>query len=386
MKPTTLKFNALTGIRATFACMVFVYHNRKYWRADLNKYVLQFFNELHVGVSLFFVLSGFLIAYKYNDHTHRKQFHYGEYIGLRVARIFPLYWLIVLVSYFDWGFPGAYKTFISLTLVHGLSDLHNLEGIAQAWSLTVEMTFYLLAPIIFFYFNKKWWKAVLFLLLVFFVFWGIGECWHLINENKQRYFYPFDFLLHSTFFGRFPEFMAGVVLAGIMQQDMPNFFKHWKYKTWVGLTGLLASIFTISFFQPDIFHHGNDTVVGAMLQYTLVPFFSTLWMYGLITEPSLQSKFFSSKLMVLLGNSSFAFYLVHISYVNLRIKEWKFFPDRNFVLLWLVSIVLYLLFEKPANDLCRRLLKRKRRKEVNRISSSEVISTSLINEAGQQPT
>ncbi len=376
MKPTTLKFNALTGIRALFACMVFVYHNRKYWRADLNKYVLQFFNELHVGVSLFFVLSGFLIAYKYNDDKHRQQFHYGEYIGLRIARIFPLYWLIVLVSYIDWGFPGAYKTFISLTLVHGLSDLHNLEGIAQAWSLTVEMTFYLLAPIIFFYFNKKWWKAVLFLLVLFFLFWGIGECWHIINENKQRYFYPFDFMIHSTFFGRCPEFMAGIALAGMMHHDYPDHLKNWQYKTWIGFSGLVATVFVVGFFEPDIFHHGNDTAIGAILQYTMVPFFAVVWMYGLITEPTWMSKFFSSKLMVLSGNASFAFYLVHISYVNLRIKEWKFFPDRNFVLLWLVSIVLYLAFEKPVNDACRKLLKEKRNKQVPVVTAEEIKAVS----------
>lgn len=374
MKPTTLKFNALTGIRCLFACMVFVYHNRKYWRSDLNKYVLQFFNELHVGVSLFFVLSGFLIAYKYNDASHRQQFHYGEYISLRVARIFPLYWLIILVSYIDRGFPGAYKTFISLTLVHGFSDLHNLEGLAQAWSLTVEMTFYLLAPLIFFYFNKKWWKAVLFLLLLFFLFSGIGKCWFIINENKQRYFYPLDFMIHSTFFGRFTEFLSGVFLAGILHKDCPNYFTQWKYKTWTGLTGLLASIFIISFFQPDIFHHGNDTVVGAVLQYTLVPFFAILWMYGLITEQTWLSKFFSSKLMLLLGNASFAFYLVHISYVNLRVKEWKFFPDRNFILLWLISIALYLFFEKRVNDLCRKLLKRKKANQSKTIPANEPVT------------
>lgn len=376
MKPTTLKFNALTGIRCLFACMVFVYHNRKYWRADLNKYVLQFFNELHVGVSLFFVLSGFLIAYKYNDANHRKQFHYGEYIGLRVARIFPLYWLIVLVNYIDWGFPGTYRTFISLTLVHGFSDLHNLEGIAQAWSLTVEMTFYLLAPIIFFYFNKKWWKAIIFLMILFFLFWGIGECWYLINENKQHYFYPFDFMIHSTFFGRCPEFMAGVALAGLVHQDYTDRLKTWLYKTWIGFTGLMMSIFAIGFFEPDIFHHGNDTAVGAVLQYTLVPFFAVVWMYGLITEQTWMSKFFSSRLMVLLGNASFAFYLVHISYVNLRIKEWQFFPDRNFFLLWLVSILLYVAFEKPVNDGCRKLLKQKKKKQVSVISAEKIKAAS----------
>jgi peptidoglycan/LPS O-acetylase OafA/YrhL len=58
--------------------------------------------------------------------------------------------------------------------------------------------------------------------------------------------------------------------------------------------------------------------------------------------------------MVLLGNASFAFYLIHISYVNLKIKSWVFFSDRNFILLWLVAIALYYGFEKPLYDWYRR--------------------------------
>lgn len=353
------KFDALTGSRFLFASMVFVYHNRKYWRTDLNKYVLQFFNEMHMGVSLFFILSGFLIAYKYNDHQKRDHVNYGKYIGLRLARIFPLYWLILLVSYIDWGFPGTYKTFISFTLLHGFSAIHNLEGIAQAWSLTVEMSFYLLAPMLFTQLNKKVWKAFLLLLLLFILAWSTGYAWYKINGNKQEYLFPLDFLVHSTFFGRFPEFMAGVLLAGILHGDYKDPFIKWRHKTLIGGAGLVVSIFIISFFQPDIFHHGNDSVTGTILQYTLVPFFAALWMYGLITEQTFTSRVLSNKITVLPGNASFAFYLVHISYVNLRLKEWKLFPDHNFILLWLVSIVLYLFFEKPVNNRLRKLLQAK---------------------------
>lgn len=60
--------------------------------------------------------------------------------------------------------------------------------------------------------------------------------------------------------------------------------------------------------------------------------------------------------MELLGKASFAFYLIHISYVNIRIRHWVLLPDRNFVLLWVVSILLYLLFEKPVNQMLRKMI------------------------------
>jgi peptidoglycan/LPS O-acetylase OafA/YrhL len=69
--------------------MVFVYHNRKYWLADLHPQVFRFFNEFHIGVALFFVLSGFLIAYTYNDQPMHSGKAYTRYILLRLARILP---------------------------------------------------------------------------------------------------------------------------------------------------------------------------------------------------------------------------------------------------------------------------------------------------------
>jgi len=167
--------------------------------------------------------------------------------------------------------------------------------------------------------------------------------------------------LHSTFFGRFPEFIAGFYLAGILHKEQKDPFKKIHHKTYIGFAGLLISLFIISFFQPDIFHHGYDTVTGSILQYILIPVFAVLWMYGLVAEQTVMSKFFSTKIIVLLGNASFAFYLVHISYVNLRMQQWHLFKDRNYVLLWLISIILYLLFEKPVNELFRKIIYSKKK-------------------------
>jgi len=358
LKQTSERFDALTGARWLFATLVFVYHNRKYWRSSTNKYILQLMNEMHIGVSLFFVLSGFLIAWKYNC-PGEKPFHYGRYALLRIARILPLYWLLLLVSYVDLGFPKTgYQTLITFTLVHGFSNIHNLDGLAQAWSLTVEMTFYIFAPLIFFYWNKHIAKTILTLLLLFLLASATGQLWHRINGNTDDYFYPVLFVLHSTFFGRFPEFLAGVWLAAILHKKMPDPFKRLRHKTYIGFTGIFLSLFGISFFQPDIFHHGYDTVAGAILMYTVVPLCAMLWFYGLVKEQTPMRTLFSTKIMVLLGNASFAFYLVHISYVNLRIKGWTLLPDRNFILLWIVSILLYWLFERPVNGFVRKWIRK----------------------------
>ena len=85
---------------------------------------------------------------------------------------------------------------------------------------------------------------------------------------------------------------------------------------------------------------------------------TVLALAGLMYERTWLQRFLGSRALVLLGNASFAFYLVHISYVNLKLKNYFLLPDRNFVALWAVSIVLYLCFEKPVYDFCRRRLKK----------------------------
>lgn len=352
-------FNALTGFRFLAACLVFVFHNRKYWRANLNPEVLRFVNEFHIGVTLFFVLSGFLITYTYFDDplTSKKQFF--SYVFIRFARILPLYWLILTLYYLDPSFGNYQFSALTYSLFHGFSGKWNIVGISQAWSLNVEMTFYLLAPFLALLFRKHLGYLVLFLIAIFFMAWGTGFIWFKINGNSQEFMYPVTFLFQSTFFGRSSQFLFGMILAYALKNNSVEIIKNTKYKTLVGFWGIIISAYCIGLFQKDIYSHGNEHVVGELIHLLVLPFFVAVTLAGLIFEKTWIQKFFSSKLIVLLGNASFAFYLIHISYVNLKIKQFVLLPDRNFILLWLISILIYLLFEKPVYKFCRKLVLQK---------------------------
>ena len=145
------RFDALTGLRAFAASLVFLYHNRKYWRDQIHPELLRLVNEFHIGVSIFFVLSGFLLAYSYGATPAKSLSAYRDYIIIRIARIFPLYWLILTAYYVDFRFGKMDFSILTYTLLHGFSSTLNLEGIAQAWSLSVEFSFYLLMPLLYTY-------------------------------------------------------------------------------------------------------------------------------------------------------------------------------------------------------------------------------------------
>lgn len=354
---TGQRFEALTGFRAIAAILVFLYHNRKHWRSHLHPEILRLFNEFHIGVSLFFVLSGFLIAFTYKDKPLQNQQSYFKYLLIRCARVLPLYWLILTAYYLDSKYGKLNFSALTYTLTHGFSNRLNLNGISQAWSLNVEMCFYLFAPLLYFI-QKKHWSLIVSSAIVFFViFWTIGYTWYMVNGNPNQFFYPINFLLNSTFAGRSIEFISGMLLAKAIESNQSSIFSQIKHKTSWGIFGIFFSCYIIGLFQPDIYHHGNDHILGRLLSITILPFCTVLLIAGLIFEKSSIQNFLSSKLMVLLGNASFAFYLIHISYVNQRIKNIWLGPDRNFIILWAVSILLYIFFEKPIYNAVRSKLK-----------------------------
>ena len=85
-------FPGLTTLRAIAALMVYLHHVNpfpaKYHILGLP--VWGIINEFHIGVTFFFVLSGFLIANRYFD----TRVSFKKYIWNRFTRIYPVYFLI----------------------------------------------------------------------------------------------------------------------------------------------------------------------------------------------------------------------------------------------------------------------------------------------------
>ena len=352
--PKNTYFNSLTGFRFLAASLVFIFHNRKYWRHDMHPELLRFINEFHIGVALFFVLSGFLITYSYFDEPLQSVKNYSRYMLLRIVRIMPVYWIILTAFYLDPAYGKYHFRFDTYTLVHAFSNKTNLYGIAQAWSLNVEMTFYLLAPLLCFALRKN---LMYILIGLAFLFGGsvmVGQLWHQLNGNPTQYFYPIEFVVNSTFAGRSVQFLAGMLLAQLLRNNRHDLLNRFTQKTLSGFVLIIVTTYVIGLFQKNIYVCGTDTAAGMLLHTFILPIGIVLAIAGLMTEKTWLQRIFASRLFVLLGNASFAFYLVHISYVNLKICKLILLPDRNFILLWVVSVLIYLLIEKPVYDRLRR--------------------------------
>lgn len=339
---------ALTGIRAIAAWMVFGHHFIPV-SASSHPLLYNLAFELQAGVSIFFVLSGFLIFYRYQSRTREGNW-IGPYLRNRVARIFPLLFILTVVTYVFAG-PrteteiGILQAFLlNITLLNGYSDSLKFMGIAQAWTLTVEETFYLLAPLIMLVRSKTQLIIVPLIALL------AGFLLVLMSRNSEYFFGDDRFMLTYTFFGRCTEFCSGVFLAMI--------FKNKEKLQGIRYTSIGVQL-TIATMTAMAFLHGNDP--KSVLSYpeiavnnVILPLSIAIFFYGLLREHSWVSSILSGRFFQLFGKSSYAFYLVHIGVIQVFLTtKVTGNPIFLFILLNAIAVALYYGLERPLNYLIR---------------------------------
>lgn len=157
------------GLRALAAMFVFVQHVWRFgspdgFSPDIGPFdsVLSHFR---VGVTLFFVLSGFLLYRPFVAAIRdaRPLPRFRSYFRSRALRILPAYWVILFatafllqtflqresVSHEDYRSPHDLgQLFGAIVFVQNYVPSWLQAGIGTAWSLNVEIVFYLVLPLL----------------------------------------------------------------------------------------------------------------------------------------------------------------------------------------------------------------------------------------------
>lgn len=156
-----VRFPTFEGLRALAALAVVVYHAGTFtdvtWGpgAEANE-LGPWIQHLNVGVSIFFVLSGFLLFRPFvRAHLAGEPGPaVGPYLLRRLVRIYPAYWVALFVTTWwldlDLGDWWGHVRFYGLLQIYWGDTV--LGGLVQAWSLCTEVSFYLFLPV---------WAAVL---------------------------------------------------------------------------------------------------------------------------------------------------------------------------------------------------------------------------------
>jgi len=350
----------LTGIRAVAAWLVYLHH---LWFAQgtaavaaLPAAVIAFNREMHIGVNLFFVLSGFLIYRRYAYTCDGSPAWWRRYMHNRVARIYPMYFLLTIVTFVVMRQTSFRVWFMNLTFLRGFSSHFLFSGIAQGWSLTVEECFYVLAPILFLTFRKRgwFWTPLLLIYAAGGLLLALGTVVH-----KGGFFDNAHVVIECTFFGRAFEFFIGMVVARVTEVRRDE-RKH-GVVTWLSVIAVGGTAMLLTRFQAGPHPAVESGTVGIIANNFVVPCFFALLLYGLLTERSLLRWALATPAMDLFGRASYTFYLIHMGVIRDLI-------DRSiatgpaaaqiavaFVAMNACALVLFLTVEEPLNRAIRKV-------------------------------
>ena len=311
----------IQGLRAIAVLLVVFYH------AEV------FFKSGFIGVDVFFVISGFVIAQSIN-HQYLEQncFSIVGFYARRVRRLLPglaamltivlvlSTWLSTISSRVQTVRTGLFATFSlsNLFLFRFRPDgyfevTEKTNALLHTWSLSIEEQFYVVFPLVFaaiVHFGKR--KKIDHRKLVLVVFIGISllsfvfsvvastRGIHGLNGIVSRVLGSdsldsrFAFYLPFT---RAWEFLAGVLLAQIRIGNKSS------TKTELfGLLGLILIVISALTFE-NLSSFPGYVVIFPVVGTTLVLFFST--------EKTLLGKVLSHKWLVWIGDRSYGWYLWH---------------------------------------------------------------------------
>lgn len=347
---------ALTSIRFFAALHVALYHFVRPF--SLWGPLTAVMGAGYVGVSFFFVLSGFILTYSRAHEYERGRGLVSKFWIARFARVYPVYLVsMILAAYVkraDFHQKIHILAFIAdLFMVQSWSiRMVNFFNV-PAWSLSCEAFFYLVFPFIFLRLRPATLKKAIF---------AVAATWFLALAAPLLClkFYP-EAAWHSGAVGpavmggrqvfrvlripilALPEFLAGISLGWLYLRFRPS----------IRIASLLASMGVITLVAILIL---ADHIPFVLLHNGfLIPTFGML-ILGL-AEPNWLSRLFSNSILVLLGEASYAFYLTHLLFNSWA--ESIFGPHYTILAaLWKlavtipVAVILHLFVERP----CRRLI------------------------------
>ena len=286
--------------RYLLACMVIVSHTPHYFK----------FMQIDVGniaVITFFFISGHLMPLAYQSHYQKFNFIEGVkrfYIN-RILRIFPIYWisclillLFLMIGCFlhpersvDSGFLKI-STYFQNFLLLGLNQSILWGGYTRinnpAWSLDVELQYYVIVPLLLFLLNKKKvvtsiFVAILSILSIYLLYHPAG----LVDVDRSL-------ITWSIFF-----FLGFIFQVAIVYALNTTALK--KYCQLISLMLLFLSVWV-----------RNPILASWLLTSSFIIFSASLLMAD---ENSKYSKFDS-----FLGDLSYPVYIMHFIFLGVTIK------------------------------------------------------------------
>ncbi len=337
-------FAALDGVRAY--CIVLVIYNH----LRLGRYANSWLNG-HLGVDLFFILSGFLITTLLTrEEVLTGRLELGAFYWRRLFRIIPIYLTVLALYLLVTHLPGQHEKWVQfraglpwfLTMLNEyVIEPGKGTVFTHTWSLGVEEKFYLLWPLLAFVLARSLRGRTL-MLAGLFVLVAISA---LIGHTY----------LARAYVGLLMGCGMSLALTGPYAERISGFYARVP-------AGAVLGLFLLGFYLE---HVSKNLFVFFSL-------FSALFLAHLILRKSWLSRMHEWTPLRWVGRRSYGMYLVHVLCLNVVEARMQASSPARAVLLLVTGLaltcgvaeVLYRLVEAPARLYGRRWLAR--RGEVSR--------------------
>lgn len=290
------KIASLTSVRFIAATLVVLYHIRAMEipllkpLTDMSPYVISFF----------FVLSGFVMALVY--FRPGNTFKYRDFWVARISRVYPIYLLSLLLAcihYIDvLSKIKPIEYYSSVLLFQTWIPKYALSFNFPAWTLAVDILFYLLFPLLIFLANKL---TIRWLIWISLFYW-------IVNQLFRQVLIQSGLNLEDTFVAYFPVLHLDAFLLGFVGG------------VWYLVLGKNMGVKQIINQMVMFFCMGVIIIMVWVLNVgdrlgALSGFFSPLFVIVILTlcfDQSNINKVLSHRWLVKLGESSYSLYIFHI--------------------------------------------------------------------------
>lgn len=293
-------------LRFFAAFYVFVFHINIRTKVDLFPELNTSISNGAIGMSIFFTLSGFVLMYNYYGNITK------NYFRKRIARIYPAYifcgliTLPFLINSNDFPVVITSISLYVLSLQAWFYQAFSIWNFGGTWSISVEMFFYAMFPLLLNYINDK---NVIPLLVLSYISTSI-----IIPVSLQLS----DEILFPVYYSnpvyRLPEFIFGMCIAKLFISGVK--IKHWQ-----------VIITTAIFIYTTTFNN-----IGYMQNnFIIIPAIGVALLY-LSTIDIPKNKITSS--LIYLGEISYSFYLMQMPIMMYLDKYKDSFFRQNGLLSW----------------------------------------------------